>query len=33
MNRRRYAEAFQTPTTLYVDIEVIEFCDTVMEKS
>ena len=33
MNRRRYAAAFQTPTNMYVDIEVMEFCDTVMEKS
>ncbi len=31
MNRRRYA--CQTPTNMYVDIEVMEFCDTVMEKS
>ena len=33
MNRRRYAAAFQNPTNMYVDIEVMEFCDTVMEKS
>ena len=33
MNRRRYSAAFQNPTYMYVDIEVIEFCDTVMEKS
>ncbi len=33
MNRRRYAAAFQTPTNMYVDKEVMEFCDTVMEKS
>ncbi len=25
MNRRRYATAFQTPTNMYVDIEVMEF--------
>ncbi len=31
MNRRRYAAAF--PTNMYVDIEVIEFCNAVMEKS
>ncbi len=33
MNRRRYAAAFQNPTNMYADIEVMEFCDTVMEKS
>ncbi len=33
INRRRYAAAFQNSTSMYVDIEVIEFCDTVMEKS
>ncbi len=33
MNRHCYAAAFQTPTNMYVDIEVMEFCDTVMEKS
>ena len=33
MNRRRYAAAFQNPTIMYVDIEVMELCDTVMEKS
>ena len=33
MNRRRYAAAFQNPTDVYVDEEVMEFCDTVMEKS
>ncbi len=27
------AAAFQIPTNMYVDIEVMEFCDTVMEKS
>ncbi len=31
--RRRYAAAFQNPINMYVDIEVMEFCDTVMEKS
>ncbi len=33
INRHRHAAAFQTPANMYVDIEVIEFCDTVMEKS
>ncbi len=33
MNRRRYAAAFHNPTNMYVDIEVMEFCDTVLEKS
>ncbi len=33
MNRHRYAAAFQNPTNMYVDIEVMEFCETVMEKS
>ncbi len=33
MNRCRYVAAFQDPTNMYVDIEVMEFCDTVMEKS
>ncbi len=33
MNRRRYAAAFQNPINMYVDIEVMGFCDTVMEKS
>ena len=33
MNRRRYVAAFQDPTNMYVDIEVVEFYDTVMEKS
>ncbi len=32
MNRRRYAAAFQNPTNMYVDIGVMEFCNTVMEK-
>ena len=33
MNRRHYAAAFQTPTNMYVDKGVMEFCDMVMEKS
>ena len=33
MSRRRYAAAFQNTTNMYVDIEVMEFCDTVLEKS
>ncbi len=33
MNCRRYAAAFQNPTNMFVDIEVMEFCYTVMEKS
>ncbi len=33
MNRRRYVAAFQNATNMYVDIEVMEFCDMVMEKS
>ncbi len=35
MNWRRYTAAFQNCTNMYVDtsIEVMEFCDTVMEKS
>ncbi len=33
MNQRCYAAAFQNPTKMYVDIEVMEFFDTVMEKS
>ncbi len=33
MNRRHYTAAFQNPTDMYVDKEVMEFCDTVMEKS
>ena len=32
-NQGRYAAAFQNPTTMYVDIDVMEFCDMVMEKS
>ena len=32
-NRRRYAGAIQNPTNMYVNIEVMEFCDVVMEKS
>ncbi len=33
MNQCRYAAAVQNPTNMYVNIEVMEFCDTVMEKS
>ncbi len=33
MNRRRYAATFQNPIDVYVNKEVMEFCDTVMEKS
>ncbi len=33
MNRRRYAATFHNPTDVYVNQEVMEFCDTVMEKS
>ncbi len=33
MNRRRYAATFQNPTDVYVNLQVMEFCDTVMEKS
>ncbi len=33
MNRRRYAAVFQSPTNMYVYIEVMEFFDMVIEKS
>ncbi len=33
MNRRRYAATFQNPTDVYANKEVMEFFDTVMEKS
>ncbi len=33
MKRHRYAAAFQNPTNMYVDVEVMEFFDRVMEKS
>ena len=33
MNWRRYVATFQNPTDVYVNKEVLEFCDTVMEMS
>ncbi len=33
MNRRRYEAAFQNTTNMYINEEVIEFCDgKIMEK-
>ena len=33
MKRGRYATGFQNPSGVYVDEEVMDFCDSVMEKS
>ena len=32
-NQRRYATAFQSQNNMYVDLQVMEFCNLVMKKS